>query len=182
MKIFVKARESFARHSVRKKLKNLSRNRRVNNFKSSKKIGIYFENVSINDFKIIREFSKDLEKDGIKVKLLGFIDADEIPGEMSLWDNCNIIINKDLDWCYRPKTESVSKFISREFDILFDLSMDESVPGFFINSLSMAQFKAGRFRETENDIDFMIKTDQDHRVEYLIEQLKTYVSMLNKQE
>ena len=182
MKIFVKIRESLARRSVKKKMKSRSRNRHVNNFTNSKKIGIYFENVSADDFKIIREFSKDLEKDGIKVTMLGFVKADEIPGEMSLRGNCHIIITKDLDWLYRPKSEPVSAFISNEFDILFDLSIDESIPGFYINSLSVAQFKAGRYRETENDIDFMIKTDQDHRVEYLIEQLKTYVSMLNKQE
>ena len=99
---------------------------------------------------------------------------------MSLWDNCQIIIPKDLDLFFRPRMEQVEKFIEKDFDILIDLSLEDSTPGYFICSLSLAHFKVGRFRESENDIDLMINIDQDRSVEFLMGQIRTYVAMLNQ--
>lgn len=178
--MFVSTRESIARRSVRRKRKNRTRDRHVNNFSTSKSIGIYFETTSTESFKRIREFSKELEKSKIKTRILGFVDAEEIPSDMSLWDNCQIIIPKDLDLFFRPRMEQVEKFIEKDFDILIDLSLEDSTPGYFICSLSLAHFKVGRFRESENDIDLMINIDQDRSVEFLMGQIRTYVAMLNQ--
>ena len=182
MKIFVKTREAIALRSVKRKKKNLIRNRRVHNFSTAKTVGIYFESKDAGYFNSVWKFSKNLEKDGIKSSLLGFVDDDEIPGEMSARENCVIFLRKQLDWAYRPKLEEVSNFTAKEFDILFDFSLKDTVPGFYIHTLSKAQFKVGRFRESENDIDLMIDTHDNNSIDYLIEQIKTYISMLNKQE
>lgn len=180
--MFYKTRESIARRSVRRKKKQIIRAREVHNFSNSKRVGIYFETTDSEVFRKVREFSRELEKNNVQTSLLVYVEMEEIPAEMSLWDNCHVCLSKDLDWAFRPKTEFVDSFLKEEFDIFFDFSLHESLQGYYIHSLSRSHFKVGRYRELENDIDFMIDTSQDNSIDFLIEQVKTYVPMLNKQE
>lgn len=182
MKIFVKPRKSLTMFSIRKKKKSIVRNRKVHNFTTAKSVGIFFDVIDTESFQKIRHFSKRLEYNNIKTEILGYVNSDEIPGELILWDACHVLSNKDLDWKFRPKNQIAEEFISKEFDILFDLSLSDCIPSIYIVSLAMAKFKVGKFREGENDLDLMINIEQDNSVKYLIEQIINYVSMLNKKE
>jgi hypothetical protein len=71
------------------------------------------------------------------------------------------------------------EFISKNFDILFDLSACNYFPLEYIIKLSIAKFKTGRYTEQDNDYDFMINTGENMDLVYLIEQLKNYISILN---
>lgn len=182
MKLFVKTRKSLTKYSLRKKKALSVRNRQIHNFDTAKSVGIFFDTNDSKSFQDIRNFSKKLKARGIRYELLGYVDSDEIPGELLLWDDCNVISNKDIDWIYRPKDSITEGFISKEFDILFDLSLNNHISSFYIVSLSKAFFKVGKFSENENDLDFMISIDQNNSVHYLIEQIEIYVSMINKLE
>ena len=166
--------------SIRKKKRLIVRNRKVHNFTTAKSVGIFFDTTDTESFQKIRDFSKQLKDQKISSEILGYVNSEEIPGELLLWDSCHVLSNKDLDWKFRPKNQIVEKFISKEFDILFDLSLSDCIPSIYIISLYNAQFKVGKFREGENDLDLMINIDQDNSVKYLIEQILNYVSMLNK--
>lgn len=182
MKLFVKTRKSLTKYSLRKKKALSVRNRQVHNFDTAKSVGIFFDTSDTKSFQNIRDFSKKLKSQGISFEILGYINSDEIPGELLLWDDCNVISNKDLDWIFRPKDSITESFISKEFDILFDLSLNNFISSFYIVSLSRALFKVGKFSENDNDLDLMINIDQNNSVDYLIEQINVYVSMINKLE
>ncbi|MCK4921477.1 MAG: hypothetical protein KAS71_10555 [Bacteroidales bacterium] len=182
MKIFVKPRKSLTRFSIRKKKKSLVRNRKVYNFSTAKSVGIFFDCNDTESLGKIRHFCNRLEYNKIKTEILCYINSDEVPGELLLWDACNVLSNSDLDWKFRPKDQIAEDFIAKKFDILFDLSLSDHITSSYIISLSSAQFKVGKFREGENDLDMMINIEQDNSVKYLLEQVINYVSMLNKSE
>ncbi len=179
MKILVKPRESITKGSIRRKKKLSERNRQVHNFTTAKSVAIFFDTLDSESFQKIRDFSKELKNQGIKTEILGYINSEEIPSEMVLWDKCHIISNKDVDWLFKPVNEYVSDFITKEFDILFDLSLSNSIPSKYIVNLSKAAFKVGRYQEDGNDLDLMINIEQEKSVGFLIEQVNNYVSMLN---
>ncbi len=90
-----------------------------------------------------------------------------------------MICKKDLDYLFRPRDEQRMNFTEKTFDILFDLSMNDYFPVVYLTTLSRASFKVGRYRETGSDNDFMIDIRNEFTVEFLIEQIKNYVSILN---
>ncbi|HYW96931.1 MAG TPA: hypothetical protein VE870_15150 [Bacteroidales bacterium] len=165
-----------------RKQKKLRRNREVHNFNTAKEAAIVFDTPDHETFRHIRAFSKYLEEFGIRTRLLGYIDSDEIPGDLLLWENCQVISRKDLDYFFRPKDAEVLGFIDRDFDIMFNLSKENYFPITYITTLSRAKFKVGRYSGGENNSDFMINISSDPSVEFLIAQVKNYVSILNNQK
>ena len=162
-----------------RKQKKLRRNRVVHNFNTAKDAAIVFDTTDHETFRHIRDFSKYLEEFGIRTRLLGYVDSDEIPGDLLLWENCQVISRKDLDYIFRPKDEEALAFIDRNFDILFNLGMENHFPVSYITALSHAKFKVGRYSGDENNSDLMINISSNPSVEFLIAQVKNYVSILN---
>ncbi len=179
MAAFEKIRISIGSRILEKKRKKLNRRKTVQNFHSAKNTAIIFDATDPESFRQIKEFRKFLESSGIKTELLGYVNGEEIPNDLLLWDNCQILSRKDLDLFRKPREEKTGSFISRDFDILFDLSSNDPFPVEYIVKLSNAKFKTGRFREAPNDYDLMINTGSNKEVNFLIEQMKKYINMLN---
>jgi len=176
---FSKIRLSLGKSSLLKRQHKRNRNRIVHNFNTARDTALVFDIADEENFRLIKEFSKFLEKLGIKTDLLGYVPDKEIPGGLLLWENCEIFCMNDLDFYFRPKTEPVQKFINHPYDILFDLSMNNFFPLTYTTVLSQARFKTGRYKESLNDSDLMINIDGEPSLGFLIEQTKNYVSILN---
>lgn len=157
----------------------MARHKSVQNFNTAKSSAILFDAKEAESFRHIKEFGKFLENKNIKTELLGYVNGKEVPDDLLLWDNCRVFSRKDLDWFQKPKETVSSEFISREFDILFDLSSCYHFPLEYIVKLSRAKFKTARFKEADNDYDLMINTGENLDVKYLIDQMKIYIEMLN---
>ncbi len=164
---------------LKKKMKNSVRKRKLHNFESAHSAGILFDANDKEAFGHIKEFSGFLKSNNISTRLLGYVESNELPDEMVLWDNCDLVSLKDIDWFLKPKTVVANEFITTEFNILFDLSLEHYFTICYISKLSSANFKVGRYTEDDNDFDFMIDINKNPRVDYLIEQIKNYISMLN---
>ena len=176
--MFSKIRYSIGESKLMKRSARLKRNKKVHTFDSCKSAGIIFDANSYEDFLLVKEFMKDLSNKKIQSDLFGFKNEREIPSNLLMWDNCHFICKKDLDIFYRPKAELTNKFLSKKFDILFDLTLKDIFTLRYITTLSNADFKIGRFSEGINDLDMMIDIKKEP-LNYLIEQIKVYVEMLN---
>ncbi len=179
MSAFEKIRTSIGSRILENKRKKFVRHKSVQNFKTAKSIAIIFDATDAESFRHIKEFKRFLENMKIKTELFGYVKGDEVPDDLLLWDNCQVFSRKDLDWFQKPKAEVATKFLSQNFDILFDLSSFSHFPLEYIAKLSMAKFKAARFTEAGNDYDFMIDTGDNMDIKYLIDQMKIYIAMLN---
>jgi hypothetical protein len=179
VKIFEKIRASHGEKMLVKKAKALVRHKQVHNFNTAKNIGIIFDAGSADDFRQVKEFGKYLASLDIQYSMLGYLNADEIRSDLLFLNNIMVFCNKDLDFFFRPSHPDVNRFLTKKFDILIDLSLIHYYPLRFISILSPADFKVGRYSLENADLDFMIDIHSQPELEFLIGQIKNYVSILN---
>ena len=168
--------------SLVRKFKKQDRKKVVHNFRTAKNTAIVFDITDAETFRHIRDFSKFLDQMGIRALLLGYVNSDEIPNGLVLWENCQVMSKKNLDYFFRPTETAVLNMIGKDYDILFDLCMNDHLPLTYFTCLSKAKFKVGRYKETLNDSDLMIDISREPTVDFLITQIKNYVSILNNPE
>lgn len=163
---------------LKRRLKKQKRLLLTHNFNTSKYVGILFNSPNDKSFEAIKDFMSFLSQKNIKVISLGYIASKKIPENFLMRKGFNFYCNKDFNWYYKPKNEIIDQFIEQPFDILFDLSLKDYFTTNFVCNLSNASFKIGRQSEnSSHDLVFDITKNQS--VEYLIEQIKYYLNILN---
>lgn len=180
MELLFKIRLKAGQCSLRKKASLVKREKIVHNFNTAKKACVIFDASFPDGFQHITKFRKYLSSHNINSIVVGYVDADEVPGELILWKNCHFISKKDLDLIFRPKKSQMFSVMQENFDILFDLSLTYQFPIQYFSVLTTAEFKVGKFTDIMNDFDLMINIKEDQTIEYFIEQIIHYVNMLNK--
>jgi hypothetical protein len=181
VKLFSKIRSSYGEKNLTKKLKSLVRSKKAHNFNTAKKIGILFDAGNQDDFRHVKDFNKFLSGLHIECSILGYLNSEEIRSDLLYRENVNIFCKKDLDFFFRPSHPDAIGFLSKKFDMLIDLSLIDYYPLRYISSLSPSDFKVGRFTEGKSELDLMIDIHSQPTLEFLIEQIKNYVSILNNQ-
>jgi hypothetical protein len=171
-------RRYFGRYDLRRKLKNVSRNKRIHNFTTAGTAGIIFNCRSEEDFAVVKEFKQFLESESIRADVIGYVSEKSVPDHYLLRSGFNFFCQKDLTWYFRPDKAFVNDFLGKDFDILFDLSLRSLFPVNYIVSLSPSAYKVGPYSETDH-YDLMIDVRNDMRVAFLIEQIKHYLSILH---
>lgn len=165
-----------------KKAKLLVRQTKIQNFNTAKTAGILFDAGNSEDLRQIKEFGKFLANQNIEFSAIGYIDSEIISDEFLFLGNIGVFCQKDLDFFFRPSYPDALTFMSKKFDILFNLSLNRNFPIRNIASLSPSTFKVGQFTEKDTIHDLMIDIRSKPNLEFLIEQIKNYVSILNNQQ
>ena len=171
-------KQKIGHFNLKKKLKHLKRKVKTHNFESAKTAGILFNSPDEKSFEAIKQFLSFLSKSDLKVIALGYIPSNKIPENFLMRKNINFYCKSDLNWYYKPKNELVDQFINQEFDILFDLSIKKYFTVNYVGSLSKAAFKIGKQSENAYQ-DLLIDIKETNTVEYLIEQIKHYLNIIN---
>ena len=177
--MFSKIRYSIGERSLRKKAHQVTRTRQVHNFKTCRNAAILYDATKAEDFSPVKEFMKFLNSISIKTDLIGYVNGDLIHSNLLLWENCYFFCRKDLNLFYKPKPPVFKEFLTRKFDILFDLSIADHYPLRYLSTLAAADFKVGSYKEGEFVPDFMIDVRKQPELVYLIDQIKVYVDRLN---
>ncbi len=157
----------------------MKRKKIVHNFNTAKRAGIVFDASKPEGFQHVTKFRKYLSSRKISSVIIGYVDADDISGELILWENCHFFCRKDLDLLYRPKKPQVLSFIHENTDILFDLCLTTHFPLQYISALTPSSFKVGKYSDSPNDLDLMINIKENQDIEYFIDQIIHYVNLLN---
>jgi hypothetical protein len=171
-------RKYFGRYHLRRKSRNIARNKRIHNFTTAATAGIIFNCRNEEEFDAVKEFKHFLESESIRTDVVGYVSDREVPDYYLLRTGFNFFCQKDLNWYYRPDVPFVNDFIRTEYDILFDLNLKDFFPVIYIVRLSPAAYKIGRFRENDQ-YDLMIDIKKEPTVMYLIDQIKHYLSILH---
>jgi len=150
----------------------------------ARSIGIIFNAHDEQTFKQIREFSDALRGGGLRsVRSLGFVPKKEVAAFLQSSQDFDFFSREDFNWYFKPQGRKVVGFMSEPFDILIDLRKKRFVPLLFIVGLSRAQFKVGRFGLGFKEFyDLMIDIDDKAKLGYFIDQIKHYLSMINKKK
>ncbi len=95
-------------------------------------------------------------------------------------EDTSILTPKDLNWMGLPKPGPVDDFIKTEFDVLFNISLEQNLVLDYITALSRAKFKTGWSPEKRNFFDLNINIGNKQDALFLAEQQIFYLRQLNK--
>jgi hypothetical protein len=178
-----KIRTIVGNYFLKEKLIKTNRERKITNLKDAKKIGVLYTLDDVPDYEAISEFVAGLQHDHKEVKALGFVKNKNLIARFLPKLSFDFFSEKDLNWFFKPVHIKVKDFIEKEFDILIDLSLKDSLPLKFISALSMAHCRVGRFSEA-NSVCYDIMLDLSKPVslnEYML-QIIHYLTVINNEE
>lgn len=163
---------------LKNSMKKLQRDSKFQNYSTAKSVGIIFNATHQETYETARKYIDGLNKQGLKVKALGFVDSKELLDFYQKSIYFEYFSRKNLNWFSKPNNPNTQEFIDTSFDILIDLSIIEDFPIQYIVGLSKAKFKVGCHKTSENFYDFIINLDDKKELKYFIEQLDLYLNMI----
>lgn len=165
------------RQNIGKKL--LARHRQADKseslqtLQSVREIGVVYD-VNQISAELINKVVHYFESAGKNVTTLGFISEKEL-GDYIPTLKEEYFCEKDLTFWQLPKKAVVSRFLSKDFDFLINLDLNESAELQSISTYSSAKTRIGKyFEEYSFSQDFMIKSLAESGDE-LFNEMKKYI-------
>lgn len=110
-------------------------------FSDVKTIGIIFNGTEIDAYEPVRDFKRQMESKSKRVKVLGYIDANNA-NRMMQYD---MFSRQDLSWNLRPKSAFAQNFVESKFDLLINAYVEVLPPLEYISMYSEARFRVGLY-------------------------------------
>ena len=175
-----KIRSCIGRYYFRKDLAKSNRNRTLINLRDARKIGILYTLDEVADYDVVSEFVTRLQHDHKEVKALGFVKNKNLVSRFLPKLSYDFFSAKDVNLFYKPVDSKVRDFIIREFDLLIDLSMKETLPLQYIAGCSMSHCRVGKFTEENSACyDLMIDVGPAIPIKDFIDQIIHYLTIIN---
>lgn len=154
----------------------------VQNLENARMVGIVYVVKDERSFKRVKNYVKRLKEEwGIsKIKALGFYEGKEQPRYLDSRLHYDYFNKKDLNWYGKPHGSRVENFLDEEYEILIDLSLEESLPVQFVMANSRARFKVARLTELNQKIsDMLIDMAGSQSLSQYILQVDHYLTIIN---
>ena len=170
------------KYFLKTELSRIHCQRKMINIKDARRIGILFTLDDVPGYETVSGFVSSLQHDHKEVKALGFVKnkllADRFLPKLSF----DFFSNKDINWFFKPIHGKVRDFMEKDFDILIDLSLKDSLPLKFISGMSMAHCRVGRYSlENAACYDLMIDLKKPLSLNEYILQIKHYLTVINNE-
>ncbi len=180
MSVIKKIKEFVGSQYLSKNLPKVIRQRKIINIDEAKNIGIIYTLESEQTYLQITQLIKTFQDKQITAKAIGFFNGDVRPIYAIERLSLDFYDSKDLNWYDKPKSTYVNDFIKTEFDILIDLSLNESFHTKYIGGLSRARYKVGKGGDfNTKNYDLMIDINPKTSLEEFISLVLHYLSIIN---
>ncbi len=151
----------------------------MTNLDDARRIGILYTLDDMPDYERVSEFVSRLQNDHKEVKALGFVKNRNLLQRFLPKLSFDFFSKRDLTWFYKPIHSQVKDFIEKEFDLLIDLSMQDTFPLKYISGLSRALCRVGKFSEDNTQYyDLMIDTKPSMTQEEYMKQVQHYLTVI----
>lgn len=164
---------------LKKQLAKFSREKKVYNLTSARKVAILFYAENEKNFQQAIDFGKFLQSLNLEVEMLAYTPEKEVPAAFQEGNEVQIFTSKETSWVGIPLPDFVNTFMTKNFDILIDLSTQELFPLQWIASLSKAKFKVGNLAHSNTPNDLIINIKPESDLTNLIAQTKHYLNLIN---
>ena len=180
LKMFNKIRTLIGNYFLKAELSKTHHERKMTNLRNAKRIGILYTLDDVPEYETVSEFVTSLQHDHKEVKALGFVKNKILVSRFLPKLSYDFFSKKDLNWFFKPIHAKVRDFIEKDFDLLIDLSLKDSLPLKFIAGLSVAYCRIGRYSE-ENAAcyDLMMDLNKPLSLEEYISQIIHYLTVIN---
>ncbi len=175
--MFKNIKEKIGKSQLKKTFKHRKRKVVAKNFDDITNIGIIYTANKESDITTIKNLIKTLPSK-IKVSCLGYFNEKNLKDFHLQTDKHSFFCSSDLNWFFKPVSETVKDFTHKPFDVLIDLNKEKSIPMDFILFESKAHLIVGRYNK-KAIYDFMINVEKNDSDLYFLEQTVKYLKMIN---
>lgn len=171
--------ESIGSFLLNMRTKN-NREPKVYTYDNAKTMGILYDVVDKNTHLQVAEFAKLVQSlhGDIHVTMLGFLDNPDLQQALPQTVKTDFYGVEDFSWSGKLQKGSAYDFIGTKYDILLDITTQDSYPLLYVLMASVASYKVGRFVEEDMRYDLMIDTQEDNSISNLITQINVYLSKI----
>jgi len=181
--VFNKIKKKYRNYFFRKEIGKINRKKKVINYIEAKDIGIIYDASSEENYLLIANLTRELQKDGKKVNTLGYIRQKKRPQYSFPRLILGFFSMQDFTWNYKSRSNFINEFLERNFDILLDLSPADIFFAKYIAGLTKATYKAGIYdREYFHIYDLLIDVNESCSLEERIEHSLHYLKTINSQK
>lgn len=174
MKGIQKLRSKLFKSALKKELQYKRFTRKSLSLEEAHSVGILFDATNPEMRQTVLNFARRLKNQDKKVRLLGYIHTNQKEDNPSFPH----FKKKEVDFSFRPKTETAKEFLSRNFDLLINLS-PKNLPWLdYLAALSPAKFRVGQVSENTAAYDLMIETRQPGNLEHFIRQMEYFLNKM----
>jgi hypothetical protein len=174
--MFKALKKKYGNSQLSKMLKRRKHTAVAVSFDNVKRLGVIYPANEEARFRKLKSLMESLPEH-IKFSTLGYVDSKELSDFHIQPAEFRFFCQADLNWYYKPVSDTVRAFISTPFDVLIDLSKDNCLPIQFVLAETHARLIAGRFQD-DTVYDFMINPTENKTDEYFFEQLIRYLKMI----
>lgn len=151
------------------------------NLRDAKTIGVIYNVGDIKEVELVKKYIAGLRDTGKKVRSIGYVPLKEMPGNVTTSIDHQCFTLKNVNLYFKPVISFIGSFVEEEYDLLLDLNISAQLPSVFVAALSKAKCKVGRYSEKYVSIyDVMIEADEQKDLKYFLQNVDTYMDMLNK--
>jgi len=168
--------------------KYTKRQKKFMNYSDIHNVLLLFESSLNEKNSYINSIAKQLENDGKKVTLCGFLNKKN-SGQLVLPD-FYIIDRSKISFFSEPKKEFIAPLLDGKFDVVLDLTLTEILPLQYMLIYANAPFKVGRKIDNCDLLNFMIDVKANEstyeigssqyvsQISYLLEQIIFYLKSI----
>jgi len=142
-----------------------SREKKLISLEQTRTIGIICQITDEDSYKEIHNLFSKLQSHNRTVWLVGYINEKKVPYYCLQQLSADYFSKKHLNWYGKPDFVQLNDFISKDFDLLIDLSRNNLPPLRYILATSKAGLSVGANEYMQDLYDIYIK-DEDH-LDYL---------------
>ncbi|MCX6250767.1 MAG: hypothetical protein NTX61_08445 [Bacteroidetes bacterium] len=150
------------------------------NLEEAKRIGILYAFDDVPMYNVVSDFVSQLQQKHKEVKALGFVRNKNLISRFLPKLSYDFFSKKDINWFFIPIHSKVKDFIGKEFDILIDLSLQDTFPLKYISGLSRAFCRVGKYSEENTDYyDLLFEVNSSLPLNDYIKQITHYLTVIN---
>jgi hypothetical protein len=173
-------RTKIGRYYLRRELLKHERKSVMTNLPNARRIGILYTVEDVPDYERISQLVAELQGEQKEVKALGFVRNKNLLQRFLPKLSFDFFTRHDLNWFFIPVPAQVKDFIEKEFDLLLDLSMQDTFPLKYIAGLSNALCRVGRYSESDlNCYDLMFDIKPDATLDDYMLNIRHYLTIIN---
>ncbi|MGE0636175.1 MAG: hypothetical protein AB7P01_07030 [Bacteroidia bacterium] len=175
-------RKKASNYFLVREYKKVKRKPQALNLSQARNIGILFEVRGKEDVDTVRAFVAQIKERNRKITALGYVTTKELLQTLKSDNEFDFISKEDFNWYYKPEKYVIKNFMSDGMDVLIDLSLKKNPALLYTAAFTEAKMKVARFDEKQKEYyDLMIDIGKDNTLNYLINQIKFYITKINEQ-
>ena len=171
------------RYFLRKYIKEnrVTRQRQLASLKNARSIGILCQITNEDSYKKIYAVFSKLQNEHHNVRLVGYVNDNQVPFYCLPQLTCDFFCNKDLNWFGKPMMPQLHDFVKLDFDILIDFCYQDNPAVESLIALTKSKFIIGQNPGTAQYYDLFIN-DTNKEYAHFLDSIYKYTSKLSGNE